>query len=175
MSEPGVSRKLMLGSAGWRAPGWTTIDANPTSGADYITTLPPLPDEALAERWEVIQALHFIEHLPLWKALELVRQCHEALLPGGVLILEQPDISYCARVLLGQIQPPRGAVGQFDMWGLYGDPTHGDELMLHRWGYTPRSLTDLLVEGGFERDRIRIADAVYHQPVRDFRIEGVRE
>lgn len=120
-------------------------------------------------------AIHFIEHIPVWQAEVLIAECYEALAVGGKLILEQPDISYAARVLIGEVEPPSGgAPGQFDMWPLYGDPTHKNELMLHRWGYTPLTLTEMVVRCGFNPAQVTILPAQYHQPVRDFRLEAVK-
>lgn len=166
--------KLLIGSGSWHWEGWTTVDANPRSRADYVATLPPLPVAICACRWTVIQAIHFVEHLCPWEAETLLRQCYECLEPGGVLVLEQPDICYAARVLLGEVAPPGGEPGQFDMWPLYGDPTHRDALMMHRWGYSPATLTDLLVQVGFRREDIAVRPAQFHVPVRDFRVEAIR-
>jgi hypothetical protein len=166
--------KLLLGSGSWHWEGWTTLDASPSSGADHVATIPPLPYAVRSRCWTIIQAIHFVEHLCPWDAETLLRQCYACLEPGGVLVLEQPDIRYAARVLLGEITPPPGEVGQFDMWPLYGDPTHRDPLMMHRWGYSPDTLADLLVQAGFERERISVKPARFHVPVRDFRMEGLK-
>lgn len=166
--------KLLLGSGTWRWAGWTTIDASPTSGADHVATVPPLPYAIRSTAWTVIQAIHFIEHLCPWEAETLIRQCYECLEPGGLLILEQPNIEYAAKVLIGEVVPPQGAPGQFDMWPLFGDPTHRDPLMMHRWGYSPTTLTELLVRAGFDPGHIHVKPAQFHVPVRDFRLEGVK-
>lgn len=167
--------KLLLGSGSWDWPDWTRIDASPDSPATYITAIPPLPSEVTATAWHTIMAIHFIEHLAAWKAEELLKQCYEILAPGGVLILEQPNILYAAKVLLGQITPPDGDPGQFDMWPLYGDPNHRDELMLHKWGYSPDTMTALLCSCGFDPLNIYIKPAEYHgRKARDFRIEAIK-
>jgi malonyl-CoA O-methyltransferase len=64
-----------------------TVDADPASGADYCTPLPPLPDGVKAQAWDQIMAVHFIEHLPVWDAETLIRECYECLAPGGALVL----------------------------------------------------------------------------------------
>lgn len=168
-------RKLLLGSGAWNWPDWTKIDADPRSFADITHPLPPLPDVVRAQQWDVIMAVHFIEHLYKWDAKILIRQCYEVLAPGGMLILEQPDIAYCARVLLGLEEPPPGGVpGQFDLWGFYGSPEDHNPLYGHHWGYTPASLTRMVVQAGFAPEHVTIQPAQYHQPVRDFRLEAVR-
>ena len=94
------------------------------------------------------------------------------LISGGKLILEQPDISYAAKVLLGDVKPPAGAEGQFDLWPLYGDPTSKNPLYMHKWGYTRWSLLNLVQCCGFKN--AGVLPAKYHYPVRDFRIEAVK-
>jgi SAM-dependent methyltransferase len=166
--------QLLIGSGDWHWEGWTTLDASASSQADYTATVPPLPDAIKRQTWDVIMAVHFIEHLPVWKAEQLLVECHDILAPGGMLILEQPNIAYAAGVLLGQIVPPDGNPGQFDMWALYGDPSYRDELMLHRWGYTPDTLAEMVTRCGFAPEDIEIKPAMYHVPARDFRLEAVK-
>lgn len=167
--------QLLLGSGDWHWSGWTTLDANHVSGADVIATIPPLPESVMRQAWDRLLAAHFIEHLYLWQAKMLLQQCYKCLNVGGILTLEQPNIEYCAKVLLGQLDPPKGSEpGQFDMWGFYGTPLGHDPLMGHHWGYTPKSLSDLVVEAGFKQANIMISPGRYHQPDRDFTLEVVK-
>lgn len=165
--------KLLLGPGEWNWPDWVSVDASPDSPSTYHAIIPPLPSEVMAQTWDVIMAIHFIEHLAPWKAKTLLSQCYAILKPGGSLILEQPNIKECARFLLEMKEPPAEAEdGQYDMWGFYGDPNHHDELMLHRWGYHPDSLEQLLVECGF--GTVKRMTAEYHRPGRDFRMVAVK-
>jgi len=170
-----MANQLLLGSGEWDWAGWTRIDASPNAPATYIANIPPLPAGVAMEKWDTIMAIHFIEHLAPWKAEELLHECYNILAPGGVLILEQPNILYAAKVLLEQIIPPDGEPGQFDMWPLYGDPTQKDELMLHHWGYSPESLGELLCKCGFEPERVIPHKTQFHgSRERDFRIEATK-
>jgi hypothetical protein len=168
--------RLLLGAGEWSNwSDWVTVDADPAYKPDVVAMLPPFPPELSEPTWGEIMAVHFIEHLHVWDALRLLRDCFDLLSPGGVLILEQPDISYCARVLLGQVEPPPGSEpGQFDLWGFYGSPVGQNPLYGHHWGYTPDSLTALLLEAGFKSEHIAIKPAVYHVPMRDFRLEAIK-
>lgn len=167
--------KLLIGSGGWHWPEYVGIDANAGNEPDIIAIVPPLPPEVMAQRWTEIMMIHAIEHIAPWKALELAKQCYECLADGGVFILEQPNIIYAAKVLLGIITPPDGEPGQYDMWPLYGNPETEDEWMLHKWGWTPLTLTNMLIEAGFKKEKIIPAYPQFHgSRERDFRLEAVK-
>jgi len=63
--------------------------------------------------------------------------------------------------------------GQRTMWVFYGDPKWKDPLMIHRWGYTPESLRELLAEAGLAEVRQEPAQFKLREP-RDMRIVGVK-
>lgn len=160
--------KLLIGSGDWHWDGYLTIDANPANNPDLCAVLPPLPDVVLAQQFEEIVASHVIEHFYKWDALTLLKQCYEILIPSGVLILEQPNLRYCVGVMAGTIDPPEGrSQEQFGYWGIYGSP-NGNPWDGHKAGYTPETLTDLVVEAGFSADRILVGPGVWHEPIRDF-------
>ena len=142
--------------------GWVVLNAGAEYNVDIIAAVPPLPKYVTERQWDEIEAIHLVEHVYLWQAVELVKQVYWCLAPGGRFSVELPDISYCARVFLGLMDPPRGASGQFDMWGFYGDPNHKNPLYMHKWGYTPKTLTDLFVESGFKRELVFMAQAQSH-------------
>ena len=155
--------------------GWTRLDSNPRNEPDILAALPPLPNAVKEKQWDHIVLLHGIEHFYIWEAQQLVPEMYAALRPGGVLTLEQPDISVCAEWIL-KGHDPAGAdfPEQYRTIGIFGDPSHKDPSMIHKWGYTPRTLRKLLVEGGFREDRILFSPARYHQPMRDFRVEATK-
>lgn len=159
-------RNLILCCGGDRRPGFVRLDANTAVEPDILATIPPLPGAARGP-WDRIELIHGIEHFALWEAEVLIREINEALAPGGVLVLEQPNIDFAARALLS------GREDRWSMWPFYGDPGHRDPLYIHRWGYNVKSLTRLLERKG-KWSRIRVAKAQFHVPGRDFRIEATR-
>ena len=162
--------KLIVCAGRTKRAGWVTLDCNARTAPDIVATIPPLPDSVLAERWEAIELIHGIEHFYRWQAIDLLRSFYGILQPGGQLILEQPNIAYAARVLLGLVDPPRDHPEQFSMWPLYGDPGHRSEWFCHRWGYTPESLRESLLLSGFKPKQIEEKPARHHFPIRDFRM-----
>ena len=167
-------RKLILCSGRQRRKGWTTLDANPAYAPDIVATIPPLPDEVSKTTWHEIELIHGIEHFYLWEAVPLLEELHAALEPGGRLTLEQPNIEYAAKILAGELNPPKGkSVSQFAMWPLYGDPSHKNKGYCHHWGWTPKTLSCALRAVGFTD--ITEHKAQHHYPIRDFRLEARRD
>jgi hypothetical protein len=95
--------------------------------------------------------------------------------PGGVMYLECPNLlSACQAILQNpDMASGPGPEGQRSMWVLYGDPSWKDPLMIHRWGYTPRSLAQVMHEAGLVKLRQEAAQFKLREP-RDMRIVGER-
>ncbi len=93
------------------------------------------------EQYDAILALDFLEHFRREEALPLLRGVHQALRPGGRVILQtiNADSPLHAHIL-------------------YGDPTH-------QTAYTARSLETLVRVAGFERVEFRPLGPVPHGPV----------
>lgn len=136
-----------------RRPGWKTLDASEGHGADFIARIPPLPEAVKTVKWDEIEWVHGITSLYPWDAVEVLKELRAVLVPGGKLILEQPDINKCTGVL-----------------SIFGDPSLRDPLHMNHWGYTPESLMAILDEVGFSR--ITVLPAEHHHPERDFRVEA---
>lgn len=118
-----------------------------------------------------ILSVHVVEHFHRWEIEKVLQEWIRVLRPGGRLIIECPNLLSACRALL---QDPTGAAasgaeGRSTMWVLYGDPAWEDPLMCHRWGYTPGSLTDLLLQCGLEDARQEPAQFKMREP-RDMRI-----
>lgn len=121
-----------------------------------------LPDDCASE----LHSYHFIEHVFRWEADSVIREFRRLLLPGGTLILELPDIEKAARNLLN------GDTDQMCMWPLYGDPGTKDPYMCHKWGYTPKTIKQLLTGNGFNKVRILPPKTHGKRGNRDMRIEA---
>lgn len=148
--------RLMLccGRYGGRE-GWKTLDA--VHPADFRCSIPPLPDAAKVDLEEV-ELIHGIGSFYPWLAEALLREIYEALLPGGRLVLEQPDFDVVCR--------------NHDLMGIYGDPALKEQLHMNKWCHTPNSLRQLLLLVGFTN--IEHKPAQHHNPARDFRMEAVK-
>ena len=122
-----------------------------------------------------ILAVHVIEHFWRWEVEDILAEWVRVLKPNGRLILECPNlISACEEFLK---DPEAGSSpnqkGQKTMWVFYGDPRWRDPLMVHRWGYTPRSLATIMNAAGLTRLQQEPAQFKLREP-RDMRITGVK-
>lgn len=124
----------------------------------------PLPLEN--ETFEEVHSYHVLEHVFRWEADALVKEWKRLLQPGGKLVLELPNIKLAAQNLLN------GMNDQMSMWPLYGDWNHKDPYMMHKHGYTPETLEQLLTQCGFIN--IKFSDPQTHgkRANRDMRVEA---
>lgn len=111
-----------------------------------------------------LHAYHILEHVYAWEAPALVAEWARLLKPGGLLVLELPNLLAGARNLLD------GKGDQMSMWPLYGDPQHKDPFMCHRWGYSPETAAALLV--GFKDIRHLPPQTHSARTDRDMRLEA---
>jgi len=168
--------KINLFSGRHVLDGWVNVDVVPSAKAsrapDILSDVlsVPLPDGCADE----IMAIHGFEHLYLWQTGPALAEWHRLLKPGGLLVLEMPDIVKCAKNLIKLID--RGdakALTSLAMHGIYGDAGMQDPFMIHRWGWTPKTLIPVLQAAGFTK--IREAPTQWH-PIgkahRDFRVEA---
>jgi SAM-dependent methyltransferase len=93
--------------------------------------------------------------------------------PGGRMVLECPNLAAACEAFLADpvAGSGPGPEGQRTMWVFYGDPRWRDPLMIHRWGYTPKSLAALMKEAGLLNVRQEPAQFKLREP-RDMRIAG---
>lgn len=152
--------RLNIGAGGKRIEGWISIDVagEPDINADVRSL--PLPDAYADEA----MAIHVLEHLYRWEALDALREWRRVLKPGALLAVEVPDLlKVCQNVLAG-------ADARMGQWGLFGDPGYREPLMCHRWCYTATELIELMREAGFSK--VKQKTPQFHKPNRDMRIEG---
>jgi SAM-dependent methyltransferase len=169
--------RLNLGCGDKILPGYVNVDvveARAGMKPDVVCDLHDLApfDDASADE---ILSVHVVEHFWRWEIRDVLREWVRVLKPRGKMIVECPNIlSACRTFLENPAQFSReGQEGQRTMWVFYGDPKWKDPLMIHRWGYTPDSLRELLGEVGLTDVRQEPAQFKLREP-RDMRIVGTK-
>jgi SAM-dependent methyltransferase len=169
--------RLNLGCGDKILPGYVNVDvveARAGMKPDVICDLHDLAPFADASADEIL-SVHVVEHFWRWEIRDVMREWARVLKPGGRMIVECPNIlSACQTFLQNPQQFSReDQNGQRTMWVFYGDPKWKDPLMIHRWGYTPDSLKELLSEAGLADVRQEPAQFKLREP-RDMRVVGVK-
>lgn len=170
------SLRLNLGCGDKILPGYMNVDVAPGRAGkvpEIISDLRALPFDG--DSADEILSVHVIEHFWRWEVQDVLREWVRVLKPGGRMILECPNlIAACQEI----IRNPPSAKGegmecQRSMWVLYGDPSWRDPLMVHRWGYTPESLAEIMRQAGFINVRQEPVQFKLREP-RDMRVVGMK-
>ena len=176
----GVSQdnlRLNIGAGRHVLDGWINIDvaASPRASRppDIINDARSidLPDQCAIE----VMAIHLIEHFYRWEVPTVLAEWRRLLKPGGKIALECPNVLKCCQNVVDGLVRGGKDPEQLGMWGLYGDPREENPLMVHKWGWTPDTLSGELRRAGF--DRIRETPTQWHacgRAHRDMRIEAIR-
>lgn len=168
-------KKLNLGCGDKILPGYVNVDVvenrrgfKPDVICD-LHQLTPFEDNSVDE----ILSVHVVEHFWRWEVLDVLREWVRVLKPGGVMIVECPNLLSAARELLKNpdMAAGPGSEGQRTMWVFYGDPGWKDPYMVHRWGYTPASLARVMQEAGLVNLSRQPAQFKLREP-RDMRVVG---
>jgi SAM-dependent methyltransferase len=167
--------RLNLGCGDKILPGYINVDVAPSRAGRQPDVICDLRDLSVlgADYADEVLAVHVVEHFWRWEVEDILRGWVRVLKPGGRMILECPNlISACEEFLKDPVSRCRPSQdGQRTMWVFYGDPSWQDPLMVHRWAYTPNSLSELLRAVGLVDVRQEPAQYKLREP-RDMRVTG---
>jgi len=167
--------RLNLGCGDKILPGYINVDVAPSRAGRQPDVICDLRDLSVlgADYADEVLAVHVVEHFWRWEVEDILRGWVRVLKPGGRMILECPYlISACEEFLKDPVSRCRPSQdGQRTMWVFYGDPSWQDPLMVHRWAYTPDSLSELLEAVGLVDIRQEPAQFKLREP-RDMRVTG---
>ena len=169
--------KLNLGCGDKILPGYVNVDvaaSRKNLAPDVLCDLHQLAPFADNSADEIL-SVHVVEHFWRWEVEDILKEWVRVLKPGGKMILECPNlISACQEFLKNpEANAGPGPEGQRSMWVFYGDPGWKDPLMVHRWGYTPRSLAAVMWQAGLRDMKQEPAQFKLREP-RDMRITGIK-
>lgn len=114
-------------------------------------------------------AAHVIEHFYRYDVDAVVEEWRRLLRPGGLLVLELPNLEQACRNLIEQ-----GMSDSMVMFPLYGDASWKDPYMCHLYGYTPETITGLLTDHGFKKIQILPPKTHKKRADRDMRVEAIK-
>ncbi len=164
--------KLHVGCGSDIKAGYVNIDEfNPR--ADVKKSIQAL--DYPAGTIERIEGYMVLEHLSPEDAHAFVRNAYRMLQPGGVLVLECPDLVKTSRLIMIFAHDPEYLdKGVFGLRGVFAEATdHMTPGDYHKWGYTPSTAAELVRGAGFTN--YVIGDGISHYyPLRDMRIEATR-
>lgn len=163
--------KLNIGAGHRRIEGYTGVDIVQRDAVDIVAPADKIPlTDACAEE---VLAVHLVEHFFEWEVPDLLGEWSRLLKPSGRLVLEMPDLLKCASNLLEGREGRKP--GQMHLWGIYGDDTLQDPLMMHKSGWWFERLAPLVRAAGFIEVVER--ETFFHRTgrgVRDFRLEATK-
>lgn len=165
--------RINIGCGINRVDGYINVDVQEAKGgvvpdifADARNV--PLPDACADE----VMAIHVFEHFALWECGDVLAEWRRLLKMKGLLVLELPDIIKCCRNVVEGIEGDKHP-DQLGLWGIYGDAQTPDPYMLHRWGWSPKSLRHFLHQHGFkEAEKKETQHHAVGRQRRDMRIEA---
>jgi predicted SAM-dependent methyltransferase len=146
--------RLHLGCGKTRLEGYTNVDCVPGAAVDVVADVTRLPFEDGSV--ESILAEHLIEHLTFYEFNQAMYEWYRLLKPGGVLILECPDLAeICSRFAQSDLYDQY--TSHLGGWPLiaqiYGHQrgfSKEEEMsQVHKSGYTPAMLTRALSDMGY--------------------------
>jgi len=155
-------RRLNIGAGSKVFDGWISCGFDPDHDVQCDVRVIPLPDGYADEA----MVIHVLEHLNRWDAPAALREWRRVLKPGGLLILELPDLIKCCRNVIA------GKADRFGLLGLFGDPSFADPLMMHRWAWTEKELISELRDAGFHKVKKKTPQFHGRREYRDMRIEA---
>lgn len=172
-----TQKRLNLGCGDKILPGYINVDVVASRAGKTpdvlcdLHHLSPFEDNTVDE----VLSVHVVEHFWRWEVLDILKEWVRVLKPGGKMVLECPNLlSACEEFLKNpEAAAFGGPEGQRSMWVFYGDPRWKDPYMVHRWGYTPQSLSKLMQEAGLVNARQMPAQYKLKEP-RDMRIEAYK-
>lgn len=174
---PAEGLRLNVGCGSRTLPGYFNcdIERNPDAPRDPDMLCDaksiPLPDGCARE----LMAIHVFEHMYRWECEPVLAEWRRLLRPGGLLILELPDLIKCCKNILDIRIKGGKHPDQLGRWGLYGDPRTENKFMCHPWAWAPEELMGFLKENGFTKCEHKITQ--FHpagRSHRDMRIEARR-
>jgi len=161
-AKAGLSEiKLNLGCGGRPLSGWINIDnfdyeeGDTSRSGSYYDVKSDIRDLNIPnDQVSAILLVHVIEHFTRWEAIEMLSHYFEKLKPGGLLIVEMPDLDKCIELYLRGRKAPHMAtpIGNLNMGftQFYGNQWSRLDYETHRYVWTVGEFCTVLKDLGYE-------------------------
>ncbi len=159
-----------LGSGRCRWAGWINVDLK-ADVADLVSDVRRLP-MIESDSADAVAAIHVLEHFYLWEADGILKEWRRILKPGGKLIIEVPCLDKIFAYVTRCVQLKAAMEPFMTLAAIYGDPSHEEPAMMHKWGYFTEHLIKLVENAGMREIHARLPK--YHFAFRDMRIESIK-
>jgi predicted SAM-dependent methyltransferase len=161
--------RLNMGCGKKKKVGYLNVDVDAAVKPDIVVLLgPSLP--FASGTFSLIEAYHVVEHVYPWVSSGIFKEFWRILKPGGKVAIECPNIEAACGWLFQNSD--YGPDSQMGMWAIYGDPNPENQLHMHKWGYTPVTLSACLKQAGFVGIKREVPET--HVPARDFRMAAIK-
>ena len=137
--------KLYVGCGPQKLKGYMHLDIVSYPHVDFQCPAQKIP--VSNGYFDEIYSRHLVEHFYPWEAKDAIREWYRVLKDDGVVKMVLPDLEFSARQLLqgGMSQRlPTKTNYEHAMAGLYGWVSEAKPFMAHHWGYTRKTLSDLV-------------------------------
>jgi predicted SAM-dependent methyltransferase len=102
----GPIKKLQIGCGSNILDDWLNTDLNPIENVSYLDAGKPFPFKKAT--FTLIFSEHLFEHLDFEQQINMLKECHRVLVPGGVLRIATPSLEF----LFGLYKKPTEPIHQ---------------------------------------------------------------
>lgn len=144
--------RLYLGCGNKKRKGWVNIDVDDKVKPDIVADAKDLnmfEDDAVDE----IECCHLFEHFTYLDAVDALKEWHRVLRIGGKLSLELPNLDRCVEILYKKEEQEAQRLAMVGLYGFNPDIEKQGIPMVHKYGWTPKTLGDELIKLGFRETR----------------------